>query len=393
MKSICVLRLPSNKRVQEFRQVREEEISMAVEKIINKGPVAVNLSETFMSVTNDIVCRSAFGRKHGEGESGKNFRFLLTELLQILGTSYIGAFIPWLQWINRVNGFDARIARVAGEIDRFLDGVIEERLEKKSYEYGRSCTGDDDPKKHSEKNIGEDFLDIMLRIHKDNSTGVAIDRDSVKAVVLDVFSAGTDTTATVAEWVMTELIRHPRVMKKLQEEVRGIMRTGKQSDKTIITDNDLEKMQYLKAVIKETLRLHPPIPLLVPRGARQDAEIMGYHIAAGSMVMINAWAIGRDPATWDHEPSEFLPERFLNSSIDYRGQDFQLIPFGAGRRGCPGIAFAMASNELMLANLVHRFDWELPNGVKGEDLDVLEHPGVTVKRKNPLMALATPFSL
>lgn len=207
----------------------------------------------------------------------------------------------------------------------------------------------------------------------------------------DVFSAGTDTTATVSEWVMTELIRHPRVMKKLQEEVRGIMTTKKQGITDNITDDDLEKMQYLKAVIKETLRLHPPIPLLVPREARQDTEVMGYHIAAGSMVMINTWTIGRDPETWD-EPLEFMPERFLNSSIDYRGQDFQLIPFGAGRRGCPGISFAMASNELMLANLVHKFHWELPNGVKGEDLDVLERPGVAIQRKNPLMVIATPLS-
>lgn len=377
LKSICVLQLLSNKKVSEFRGIREQEIALMVEKIkgFSSSNSLVNLSEMFLPITNDIVCRSAFGRKYGEGENGKKFIFLLNEFLQLLGTTSIGTFIPWLESLNWINGFDARIARVAKELDDFLDKVVQERVD--NIEFGSY---------NNQNGNGEDFLDIMLGVHKDNSTGVSIDRDSVKAVILDVFSAGTETTATVAEWVMTELIRHPNVMKKLQNEVRGIL-NGKQD----ITDNDLEKMSYLKAVIKETLRLHPPIPLLVPRAAREDVQVMGYHVEARSMVMINAWAIGRDPASWD-KPEEFLPDRFLNSSIDYKGQDFQLIPFGSGRRGCPGIAFAMASNELMLANLVHKFDWELPNGEKGEDLDMTERPGVSIRRKIPLLAVATPFS-
>ena len=185
---------------------------------------------------------------------------------------------------------------------------------------------------------------------------------------------------------MAELLKNPSVLKKLQDEVRELL-GGKQD----ITDDDLEKMPYLKAVIKESLNLHPPIPLLVPRLAREDVEVMGYDIAAGTMVIINAWAIGRDPKNWD-EPEKFQPERFLNSPVDFKGHDFQLIPFGAGRRGCPGIAFAMASNELVLANLVHKFDWQLPNGAKGEELDMTEYPGVAVHRKNALLAFATPFS-
>ena len=142
-----------------------------------------------------------------------------------------------------------------------------------------------------------------------------------------MFVAGTDTTHTVLEWVMTELLRHPGVMKQVQNEVRGLT----SADKLEITENYLEKMHCLKAVIKETLWLHPPIPLLVPREASQDVKINGYDIATGTMAMINAWAIGRDPATWD-QPEEFKPERFLNSSVDFRGHDFQLIPFGADMR-------------------------------------------------------------
>ncbi|KAL2539584.1 Cytochrome [Abeliophyllum distichum] len=198
---------------------------------------------------------------------------------------------------------------VAKGLDEFLEGLIEERLENGV----QNPSGQDESK--------ENFVDILLGIYKDNTTGVSIDRDGIKGIILDMFAGGTDTTSTVLEWTMSELIRHPTIMKKLQNEVRGIL-NGKRD----ITDNDLRENALFET---------------------------------GTMVMINAWAIGRDPAFWD-EPEKFRPERFLNSSIDLKGLDFQLIPFGDGRRGCPGVAFAMATNELVLANLVQKFDWELP---------------------------------
>lgn len=192
---------------------------------------------------------------------------------------------------------------------------------------------------------------------------------------------GTDTISTSLEWIMTELLRHPTVMEELQREVRGIMQ-----QKHNITDDDLGKMHYLKAVIKEAFRVHPPIPLIVPRLSRNDVQMKGYDISAGTVVIINAWAIGRDPESWD-EPEKFKPQRFLNSSIDYKGLDFELIPFGAGRRGCPGITFAIVTIELVLANIVQKFEWKL---VEGRDLDMNESPGVTVHRTVPLLALASP---
>ncbi|GAV57514.1 p450 domain-containing protein [Cephalotus follicularis] len=201
-----------------------------------------------------------------------------------------------------------------------------------------------------------------------------------------MFAAGTDTTYTVLEWVMTELLRHPKIMKELQNEVRTIA-----GDKLNITEDDLDKLRYLKAVIKETLRLHPPIPLLVPRESNQDVKIKGYDIEAKTQVFVNAYAIGRDPTSWEHA-EEFLPERFLDNSIDVRGHDFQLIPFGAGRRGCPATEFAMAINELALANLMHKFDWALPGGARGEDLNMAESTGSTIHRKFPLTAVATLYS-
>ncbi|KZV18240.1 hypothetical protein F511_28106 [Dorcoceras hygrometricum] len=198
----------------------------------------------------------------------------------------------------------------------------------------------------------------------------------------DIVAGGTDTASATLEWAMTELLRHPAVLKKLQNEVREVLE-GKRD----ITDSDLEKMHYLKAVIKETLRYHVPVPFMA-RVARDNLKVSGYDIASGTLVIINAWAIGRDPASWS-EPENFEPERFLNTPVDFRGQDFGLIPFGSGRRGCPGITFAMASVELVLANLMQKFNWDLPDGRKGEELDVMEHPGVTIHRKNPLFAIAT----
>lgn len=200
-----------------------------------------------------------------------------------------------------------------------------------------------------------------------------------------MFIGGTDTTSTALEWAISEIIKHPRVMKKLQEELKQIAQ-GRQR----ITEEDLEKTQhpYLDAVLKESMRLHIPLPLLVPREATQDVKVMGYDIAAGTQVLINAWMISRDPTIWE-DADEFKPERFLGTNIDYKGLNFELLPFGAGRRGCPGIQFAMSVNKLALANLVYKFDFKLPNGRRVEQLDMTDSTGITVRRKYPLLVIPT----
>jgi cytochrome P450 len=209
--------------------------------------------------------------------------------------------------------------------------------------------------------------------------------NNIFVYIQDMFIGGTDTVSSLLEWELTELIRHPNIMKKLQEEGRRVA-----NGRSHINEDDLINMKYLKAVVKETLRLHPPFSLLVPRQSRQDIILNGYDIKAGTHVIINAWGIARDPTNWN-QPEEFKPERFLNNSIDIKGNDFQLIPFGGGRRGCPGIAYATAVNEIVLANLVHQFNWELPGGAAGlEKLDMSETIGFIAHRNTPLVALAVP---
>ncbi|TKY69140.1 steroid 17alpha-monooxygenase or 17alpha-hydroxyprogesterone aldolase [Spatholobus suberectus] len=177
---------------------------------------------------------------------------------------------------------------------------------------------------------------------------------------------------------MAEVVRDPRVMKKAQAEVREVFNTKGRVDETCINE-----MKYLKSVVKETLRLHPPAPLLLPRECGQACDIHGYHIPVKSKVIVNAWAIGRDPNYWT-EPERFYPERFIDSSIDYKGSNFEYIPFGGGRRICPGSTFGLIYVELTLALLLYHFDWKLPNGMKSEDLDMTEQFGLLVRRKHDL---------
>lgn len=200
-----------------------------------------------------------------------------------------------------------------------------------------------------------------------------------------MFAAGTDTTFITLDWGMTELIMNPRVMKKAQEEVRS--RVG---NRKFVLESDLPHLPYLKAVIKEIFRLHPPAPLLVPRESMEQVTIEGYQIPAKTRVFINAWVIGRDPESWEN-PQVFEPERFMNTSIDFKGQDFELIPFGAGRRGCPAITFGVVTIEIALAQLLHGFDWELPPGIVAEDLDMKEAFGITMHRIQELVVVAKSY--
>jgi cytochrome P450 len=196
-----------------------------------------------------------------------------------------------------------------------------------------------------------------------------------------MFGAGSETAATALQWAMAELLRNPRVTHKVQNEVRRAL-----ASHDTVTEDSLTNLHYLRLVIKETLRLHPPAPLLLPRKCGSRCRVLGYDIPEGTTVIVNAWAISTDPAHWDR-PDEFTPERFEDNGRDFKGSDFELIPFGAGRRMCPGISFGLAHIELALAAMLFHFDWKLPGDVAAEDLDMTEAFGVTTRRQSELMVV------
>lgn len=195
--------------------------------------------------------------------------------------------------------------------------------------------------------------------------------------------AGMDTSATVIEWAMSELIRHPQAMKKLQKELETVVGMDQ-----MVEESHLEKLGYLEMVVKETMRIHPVAPLLLPHESMEDCVIDGYRIPKNSRVIVNTYAIGRDPKVWPN-PEKFSPERFFDNNVDMRGRDFRLLPFGSGRRGCPGMQLGLIVVRLVIAQLVHCFDWELPNGMSASDLDMEDHFGSVTCRNSHLLANPT----
>jgi 4-hydroxyphenylacetaldehyde oxime monooxygenase len=205
----------------------------------------------------------------------------------------------------------------------------------------------------------------------------------------DTFVGGVNTTSVTILWAMSELIRNPRVLKKVQEEIRVAARGN-----NWVQPEDMSKLSYLKMVVKETLRLYPPATLLLPRETMQHVKIGGYDVPARTRVAVNVWAIGRDPTSWGEGAEEFDPDMFeagaSHGEVDLHGAHFELLPFGAGRRICPGIAMALMNVEFTLANLLCGFDWALPEGTEVEDISMEETgAGLTFHRKTPLVLVPT----
>nr|ACM69384.1 putative ferulate 5-hydroxylase [Phyllostachys praecox] len=373
LRQLCAAEILSPKRVLSFRHIREEEVMMRVEEVRAAGPsTPVNLSVMFHTLTNSIVSRAAFGKKR------KNAPEFLAAIKAGVGLSS-GFNIPdlfptWTAVLATVTGMKRSLQDIHRTVDSILEDIIEERKGVR-----------DEKIKSGADNVEENLVDVLITLQEKGGFGFHLDNSRIKAIILDMFAGGTGTSASALEWGMSELMRNPEVMKKLQGQIREAFR-----GKAVVTEGDLQtsNLRYLKLVIKEALRLHPPAPLLVPRESIDVCELDGYTIPAKSRVIINAWAIGRDPRYWD-DAEEFKPERFEEGTVDFMGSSYEFIPFGSGRRMCPGFNYGLASMELALVGLLYHFDWSLPEGVA--ELDMAEAPGLGVRRRSPLLLCATPF--
>ncbi|WZZ01814.1 hypothetical protein YC2023_074142 [Brassica napus] len=284
-----------------------------------------------------------------------------TNLGSFAFTDFFPTGLGWI--IDRISGQHSELHKAFARLSNFFQHVIDDHLKPEQ------------PQDHS------DIIGVMLdMINKESKVGsFKVTYDHLKGVMSDVFLAGVNAGAITMIWAMTELTRHPRVMKKLQQEIRATLGDNKEK----ITEQDLEKVHFLKLVIQETFRLHPPAPLLLPRETMSDIKIQGYNIPKNTMIEINTYAIGRDPNCWTN-PNEFIPERFIDNPIDYKGQHFELLPFGGGRRICPGMATGMTIVELGLLNVLYFFDWSLPDGMTIEDINMEEAGAFVIAKKVPL---------
>uniref|UniRef100_A0ACD5X006 Uncharacterized protein n=1 Tax=Avena sativa TaxID=4498 RepID=A0ACD5X006_AVESA len=367
---VVVSELLSARRVATYGSVRGKELRRLLAHLAkNTTPEEpVDLSECFLNLANDVLCRVAFGRRFPHGKDDK-LAAVLAEAQDLFAGFTVGDFFPELEPLaSTVTGLRRRLKTCLADLRQVCDEIVDAHV---TGEHQRVPGEDRD----------EDFVDVLLRVQKSPDLEVPLTDDNLKALVLDMFVAGTDTTFATLEWVMTELLRHPRILKKAQDEVRRVV-----GDKGRVEESDLAELHYMRAIIKETFRLHPAVPLLVPRESIAPCTLGGYHIPAKTRIFINTFAMGRDPEIWE-DPLKYSPERFEGGGggeIDLKDPDYKLLPFGGGRRGCPGYTFALATVQVSLASLLYHFDWALPAGVRAEDVSLEESFGLATRKKEPL---------
>ncbi|XP_037474564.1 zealexin A1 synthase-like [Triticum dicoccoides] len=369
MRKVCVMELLSARQVQRIEFIKQGEVAHLVESVAAASPSGspiIDVGKGLTKLSNNIIARAVFGGKCRQQE--EYLRELDTVSMLVGGFSPVDLF-PSSRLVRWLSSAARDVRRSHARVQRILGDIIQERKEKKPS--NGSAGGRDD----------EDLLDVLLRLHKEDTLGFPLTSEIIGAVVFDIFGAATDTTAATLEWAMAELIRSPHAMARAKLEVRQ-KKLGHGRGSTV-TSADLGDLHYLRMVVKETLRLHPSAAL-IHRASQESCRVMGYDIPKGTAVTINAFAVGRDPVHWGEDAAEFRPERFEEelSTVEYRqGPQMEFIPFGAGRRQCPGALFATTTIELVLANLLYHFDWTVPGG---ETLDMGEVFGIIVHTRSSL---------
>ncbi|KAI7754198.1 hypothetical protein M8C21_019723, partial [Ambrosia artemisiifolia] len=373
MRKLLVSQVLSNANLKDTQTFRTHEVRKTVSEVYSMIGKKVNINKIAFETEVNVVTSMLWGcSKSGEGKDssyiGDKFREVEFKIVELIGAPNVSDFIPMLSWFD-LQGRQRDMQRQLQYLDHVFENIIEERIKVNSRK------NKDEVKENGRK----DFLQILLELNEKKDAPASFSIIQIKALLMDIVVAATDTTSTMVEWVMAEILHNPDVMRKVEDELTKIIGMA-----NIVEEYHLPKLEYLDAVIKETFRLHPPLPLLIQRCPDKSCLVKGYTIPKGCIVYMNVWAIHRDPKNWT-DPLEFKPERFLNSNWDYNGNNLKFLPFGSGRRICPGIPLGEKMLVYILASLLHSFQWSLP---KDEGFPGLSDEfGFVTKKKIPLTAI------
>ncbi|KAK1431684.1 hypothetical protein QVD17_08226 [Tagetes erecta] len=357
-RALCRLELFSIKTIEAQTNLRNEKLTNMLHFLNNTLGKVVKIEELIFTTLINTLSNILFSKDFldlKDDEAAHRLKFRLLKVLENSITPNVSDFFPIVGGLD-LQGLRKDNLNHLNELARFSDGVVKERRAQIS-------------KKIVVPDHKKDFLDRLL---ENNFTTAQIN-----ILVLELFIAGTDTVVTTIEWAMAELIKNKEIMCKVKQELK------KELNSSNVMETDLSKFAYFNACIKETLRLHPVVPVLIPRRALEECEVLNYTIPQNAQVWVNVWAIGRDPDVWE-DPNTFKPERFLGSKIDFTGHDYEFIPFGGGRRMCPGLPSGVKSLQTILASLILEYDWFLPFDQDPTKLDMTEKFGVTLQKEKPL---------
>ncbi|KAK1551453.1 hypothetical protein QYE76_018271 [Lolium multiflorum] len=380
MRKVCAVNIFSARALDDLRGFREREAALMVRSLVDaaKARVPVAIGKAANVCTTNGLSRAAVGlRVFGSG-GARDFKEIVLEVMEVGGVLNVGDFVPALRWLDP-QGVVARMKKLHRRFDDMMNRIIAERRT------GAKTTVVEEGK--------GDLLGLLLAMVQEDKSLTGGEEDKitdtdVKALILNLFVAGTETTSSIVEWAVAELIRHPDILKQAQEELDAVVGCDR-----LVSESDLPRLTFFNAIIKETFRLHPSTPLSLPRMASEECEVAGYHIPRGTELLVNVWGIARDPALWP-DPLEYQPARFLpggsHENVDLKGGDFGLIPFGAGRRICAGLSWGLRMVTVTTATLVHSFDWELPAGQMPDKLNMEEAFSLLLQRAVPLMAHPVP---
>ncbi|KAL0359996.1 UNVERIFIED_CONTAM: Trimethyltridecatetraene synthase [Sesamum radiatum] len=366
----------SAKKLESFEHIRIEERRNFLARLYSLSGKPVVLRDHLSRYTLSSISRMVLSSKYfSESEDDKcvvkldELQEMLDEWFLLNGVFNIGDWIPGLSFLD-VQGYVKRMKALYKKFDRFHNYVIDDHRSRMA----------------TEKDFAPgDVVDALLQLAEDPNLQVKLTRDRIKGLLQDLLAGGTDTSATTIEWAVHELLKHPHVIEKAKEELNRVIGRNRW-----VEENDFPNLPYIDAIIMESMRLHPLATFLAPHYAMEDCKVAGYDISKGTTILINTWSIGRDPNSWD-APNEFSPERFVGKEIDLTGSNFALLPFGSGRRRCPGYNLGLKIVRTILANLLHGFNLKLIDGMSPKDICMEELYGLTTHPKNPLAIIIEPI--